>query len=533
MSIKRAWLAVAAIACLLAAGTTANAYPYATSIRPDVTSFTAGVGSVTFSFIINHDADNASVEIVSAVTGTVFRTATLGPVTAGFNSFNWDGKDNANQNVPSGIYTAKITVSHSGLSATAWTMIPNIYVNVFSPKGVAVNKNPNSPRFGWVYIPENGGLTALGRLTQDGLYIHNADGSDAVGQGDAALATEAGWIASGNSPFRAFVSADDRVWICDWADAHSGVWVCDGDGLGVVSALDNSNQSGIGLNHQHGSVPCVWVEGSGASTVLYTNDEDFPGDPVNPTVPSDGSVWKFPVGTGPFPHMGAPTMVIDDVAIGDINQNLRNDMIRDKNGNWWTIQNRAGGATDTLPSLWKVSADGTTVQWASVPDAAPNSLADPLVQTYGLAYDPSRNRLVTTNRSTNAKLIVLDITSGVPDIANRVEITPYTGNNNDADFDVPGNLYVVNSTKEELSVWSPPGPSTFTTTGAVNVNVTGTGVEGDASGDGCVDDGDLTSVILDYGGPPSGSNGDTDVNNDGVVDDADITIVILNFGFGC
>lgn len=58
-------------------------------------------------------------------------------------------------------------------------------------------------------------------------------------------------------------------------------------------------------------------------------------------------------------------------------------------------------------------------------------------------------------------------------------------------------------------------------------------VEGDTNGDGCVDDADLTAVILDFGAPPSGNNGDTDVDNSGEVDDADITVVILKFGNGC
>lgn len=58
-------------------------------------------------------------------------------------------------------------------------------------------------------------------------------------------------------------------------------------------------------------------------------------------------------------------------------------------------------------------------------------------------------------------------------------------------------------------------------------------IQGDTDSNGCIDDADLTSVILDYGGPPSGSNGDTDVDDSGIVDDSDITIVILNFNYGC
>lgn len=60
------------------------------------------------------------------------------------------------------------------------------------------------------------------------------------------------------------------------------------------------------------------------------------------------------------------------------------------------------------------------------------------------------------------------------------------------------------------------------------------GIVGDTDGSGCVDDGDITNVILDFGAPESGNNGNTDVDDSGGdVDDADLTIVILNFGNGC
>lgn len=59
------------------------------------------------------------------------------------------------------------------------------------------------------------------------------------------------------------------------------------------------------------------------------------------------------------------------------------------------------------------------------------------------------------------------------------------------------------------------------------------GPQGDTNCDGCVDDADMTNIILDFGAPPSGSNGATDVDGTGEVDDADLTIAILNFGAGC
>lgn len=63
--------------------------------------------------------------------------------------------------------------------------------------------------------------------------------------------------------------------------------------------------------------------------------------------------------------------------------------------------------------------------------------------------------------------------------------------------------------------------------------VIGTSPEGDTDLSGCVDDGDITNVILDFGAAQSGNNGQSDINDDGIVDDADLTLVILAFGNGC
>lgn len=55
---------------------------------------------------------------------------------------------------------------------------------------------------------------------------------------------------------------------------------------------------------------------------------------------------------------------------------------------------------------------------------------------------------------------------------------------------------------------------------------------GDVNNDGCVNDQDLSAILLAFG--RSGSNlGRVDVNCDQVVDDADLRTVLLNFGSGC
>ena len=60
---------------------------------------------------------------------------------------------------------------------------------------------------------------------------------------------------------------------------------------------------------------------------------------------------------------------------------------------------------------------------------------------------------------------------------------------------------------------------------------TGTGVNGDVNGDGCVDDSDLLQVLFAFG--DTSSRLPEDLNGDGTVDDADLLEVLFNFGSGC
>jgi len=59
----------------------------------------------------------------------------------------------------------------------------------------------------------------------------------------------------------------------------------------------------------------------------------------------------------------------------------------------------------------------------------------------------------------------------------------------------------------------------------------GSGCEGDANHDGCVDDADLLLVLFNFGQSGQGVPGD--INSDLTVDDADLLLVLFNFGCGC
>jgi len=64
---------------------------------------------------------------------------------------------------------------------------------------------------------------------------------------------------------------------------------------------------------------------------------------------------------------------------------------------------------------------------------------------------------------------------------------------------------------------------------ASGVKVMLVGRQGDTNGDGCVDDADLLTVLIAFGGDAFAA----DLNADGIVDDADLLEVLFAFGSGC
>ncbi len=97
-------------------------------------------GNATISFILNQDTTATKLEIVSRYSGTVVRSVDLGPLTAGAQSFTWDGRNDSNAIVPTGVYFGRVTATSTGLSDTDWTQLPTVLANFFSPRGVSVNR---------------------------------------------------------------------------------------------------------------------------------------------------------------------------------------------------------------------------------------------------------------------------------------------------------------------------------------------------------------------------------------------------------
>lgn len=406
-------------------------------------------GPTSFSYILNENADTGVTIELWKVGGGLVNSYNVGPQAKGTQTFTWDTTGSTG-----GLYTAKVIASDDGYAG--WTKITadNTQNNFYSPRGVTVNTIANSPYFGRVYVVEPvGGPTAAGRTTSEGLYLLNADITDAVGQGNTGLKGGITWGTT-NSPYRAEVGPDAQVYISDWSDAHSGLWQGNPDMSSAIEVLDSTGRSSVGLNATHGSISATMVEGTGANRKIYTVDEDFPAN-----VPQKGSILRYDIGTAAT-WTGAPSSVFyDDAANGDRNQNYNSDLIRANDGTVWMTQSRSGGA-DTLPSLWQISADGTTVLWSSIPSLASTSLTDPLRRTNGMSYDPATN-LIALATSNAGQVLLFDPVS--KSIVSSFTLGA-TATNRDLDYDAAGNIYVVDNITERLQVFSPgTGANAFTT----------------------------------------------------------------------
>lgn len=450
------------VGVLVASSVGVQATPYATCLTNSGSSI---------SFRLNEAADN--VKIISSA-GAV--TNELGPVAKGLTVTNL---------TITGVYKIEVTKTAGagyllGVANQISTDTDNT-VKFFDTRGVAVNKNPASPYFGRTYVSSSrAGTTVSGRATKDGIYILNADQTDAVGQGDTALTGGVNgglgfdrFAANAESPGRLIVGPDDNIYITDWSDAHGGLYVTDPNvatnaaATNVLAFLGGPSTT----TNNHGSLSAVWVEGSLANNdlVVFTQDEDL--------VPKN-SVWRYTIGGGPL----AWTANADGVEFSYGLNSQFSDIIRGPDGKWYCTNRRLEFAT--AAGIFVRSSDGTTALWNSL-SAYRTWIGNPTARdsyfghTMGLDISPDGKYLASIRGATNNPspgpyippfvggntVLILPLEDGVPNITNLIVMptTPGTATGRDISFDAAGNIYTVSSGQELLRVYTPGGFSAATT----------------------------------------------------------------------
>ncbi len=450
-------LVLALAATVLATGV-ATAHPYATCLTNN-----AGV----VSFRLNEAADSVKILWNSGAS-----SYTIGALTNGLTVTNLTA-----QGVTSP-FQVEVTKAGSGTPALI-SDNNNVNNQFYGPRAVGVNKRPASPYFGRIYVGNSPGTTGSGRATGDGIYVLNADSSDAVGQGNTALTAGLDMVAaSASMPWRIRPGQDDdMLYICDWTDPTGNLFRADpnvsgASGVNMFMAPVGSMASPLDPSMNHGSLSEVYVTGSTATSDLtvYTVDEDYETTPG--FLSELNSLWQYNIGAGSIPWSTYPDLKIATPAVATVGQTMGLD--RGTNGYWYLMNNRSSGNENCLQVI---DPSGPTVIYESRPDSMNNYAfpRDILSNCTSVAVSPDMKFLAAQRGS--GIMVIVPLVNGIPNLGGRIEFTAI-GTARQTAFDAANNVYTISASTERMRVYS----LGLTTTATTTSNPAGNGGAGGAFG---------------------------------------------------
>ena len=305
----------------------------------DLNRTTNDMGEYVFTFKSNSNATAASLVFTDSISGEEVGTIPLSDIVEGTNTVNL-----APEQLPGNDgQVLSWAVNVVGEPITTIERLNSVNAT-YTRATVAIDRSPESAHFGTIYVGERVGKDNAA----NGLYacdINGAPQNSTVYRGGQAL----------SNCFRICVDGEGKVYIPDWADASSGIYIANPDNLsGSFTPFFEGTRNGDGLISNNGvgvgsSVPSVWVQGTGANTKLYAYLEDLTGPSGNGNGvgvynigQSDGSLlttWNQ-----------APSNYLD---IGALEASTNGNIIADPAGRGvWVAQNRSKGQnTSAVPSL--------------------------------------------------------------------------------------------------------------------------------------------------------------------------------------
>ena len=462
----RVYLASLVFCLLLFAVLPARANVYATHIQVkgvNGNGDTAPGGFMRINFILNEDATaGTTVQIFSST--NLVRTITVPAgswgTLRGQNTVFWDLKDAGGVIVPYGNYS--VSVSAASLGFPAWTQTSsdaNSGNYVFAGRGIAVNRNTNSPYYGRVFVSNTttGPHPTTTPGDQIGILKLNADGSP----------VEEGEFSNGGYPWQGFrtpyspwkiaVSDDDYFYANDWS-ANGDILrfdqtVSPGSVLHVLRADNWGNSGGANLTGPA-------ITGAGTNTQIWMADVSFPF-----------SLGIVKYGVTPNGDCATNDTGISVVGLGGDMNLPPYGLSVDKQGVIYTIQ-QVDNPDDPNPRVLRFPAYDPSTN-SDVPEVSADWVAGTndfrMCGANGIAADPTGVYVAAAFRGTqtnsasgytNGQTIVFFATNGL--IATNI-ITGSTNDHTDVCFDNVGNLYDLDNAAHIWRAYSPPGPNQSTT----------------------------------------------------------------------
>lgn len=425
---------------------------YATALKVDNSD-----GNHKLQFMLNENASNVDINIIKD--NAIVKVIPAGALGKGNHSIDANFDD-----LQAGYYTWSVTTTTESIDRPLKISDnANPLMQFNYPYGVSVDNNLDSPFFGRVYVSESAAGTLPGRSTQDGIYILDAALADVTAQGATPYNGSVAWgTTSNSSPFRVSVGEDGNVFVCDWSDAHPGVWIMNpaNPSAPFVPVFDGLTKASSGLSsfngvNIHGSISHIYSTGKGEERRLFTFDEDY----TNATATSAGNLLQYNIGTLQTPYQSEPIVVYNDAANGNLQQNFNSCIAPDGRGGWWISQYRNADAA-TIPSLIHVNTAGTVdFNSGNTPDLIGNS------HRGGMAVNHDGSRLAM---GCDNELKIFEVTfteAGIPALKRLHSIKPALGlYTTGVSFDRAGNVYAVSYSDKRLGVWAlPKAENRFTT----------------------------------------------------------------------
>lgn len=443
--MKRSQFFSIAFAMTLVLGLVSMTYAnvYATKVSTSSSLITTSELSddVEITFLLNENADmGVEVNFYNGDMDLV-RTITLASAEKGDVSVVWDGKDGSGNLLPDGDYSFDVVAKDDG--PTDWTKISDDLLTVmYSPKGVAINKDPASPYFGQVYIANGYAGTSGntgGVYNNDAIYMFDA-AQNIIGDSDGGH----DWSASSNTPGKMSIGEDGRVYVTEYGLDELFVFDAEISNASIVKALDATNR----VDGQY--ISANWVVGSGENRAIYI---------ANAHYAAGEGIRRYAIGLNDTMPTGNTGELVIDRPNGAYYQT---DVEVDSQGNIYFCQLR-GDYNQAIPILKYNPYAGTTL---TIDDTLWTLGMDKAYGAQGIALDEERNLLAWGNEY-SGNIILHDATTGA------ILDTIATGQSRSKDvaFDAAGNLYSIDNGTEYWHIWSPPGANEFTSPGNATITI--------------------------------------------------------------
>lgn len=405
----------------------------------------------TIRFTLNAQATDVTVNLLR--NGQTIKTIDLGPQPMGTSTITLPADQ-----IADGDYQWSVTASAEGglTEPKQFTTNGDAMLEVANTRSVSIDNNPASPFFGRMYATSIASNGKTGARLGTGIYIWDAALADVTEQGGNPYAGGVAW--SGNSsPMRVDVAEDGTVYICDWSDSHSGLWIMDpADPTAAFTEFFGGTRNADGLASEgdakiHGSLADVCVVGSGADTKVYVSDEDMPESFIN----------RYDIGTSRGPWTKAP-----DQKYGNYDGRLVNanqTVCPDRRGGLWVGQYRYTNS-EQYPSVMHIN--GTTGQYDYF-----NGNAD-MIKSSGpvgaMAVNATGDLMAVAGLTDIRVLSISYDANGTPSMSLKYSIgSTYGARPFDVAFDVADNVYVAfNDNAGGIGGWALPKDSNSFTTPA-------------------------------------------------------------------